>query len=183
MIQKIWIHFGLVFVAFAFAGAPDPDYTGLKLGNHWTFSGGSTATIDKVDSTGEGWKYRRVAKQACPYCKEKSPVPDTSWSLVRGDSVFQSGLETDGKWMLAIVLPPKPGTKWISDPVERDTLAWIGKVTARLASGVYANCWKVLGSDSLELLIDQTIGLVRMTQGAVKTELESFQPGNGRGTP
>ena len=171
---------GMVLFATAWCGAPNRDYTGLKMGNRWTFVDGSYAFIDQVDSTAEGWRYRRVGQQKCPYCKESNPVADTSWSLVRGDSVFQAGPETDGKWMLSIVLPPKAGSRWVVDPVEHDTMTWVSKTTVGTKGGTFQNCWKVRGSDGLEVWIEKQIGLVRLSQGELNVELESFQTGSAK---
>lgn len=171
---------GLFLVALGWSASPDPDYSGLKLGNRWTYSDGTVAMVDRVDSTKEGWKYRRVALQKCPRCKDQVPRPDTSWGLVRGDSVFQAGAEMNAQWSLAMVLPPKAGIRWVTDSAEHDTLGWVGKADAVLTSGIYPGCWRVTGNDSLELMIDKKAGLVHFHHRAVTIEVKAFQPGAGK---
>ena len=177
--HSIWT---LVLLAAALvavqAGPPNPDFTGLRLGNRWTYSDGTTVSIDRVDSTPEGWMYRRVAMEKCPLCKDKMPVADTSWQLVRGDSVFQAGLETGGKWQLAILLPPAAGLRWVTDAVEHDTLGWVATSSVRVPAGAFKGCWKIRSSDSLDLWVHQKAGVVRIKPGTAFIDLQSFQAGN-----
>lgn len=169
--------FLLMLALVVLAGPPDPDFTGLKRGNRWVFTSGTTAVVDKVDSTEEGWKYRKISMEKCPYCKDKLPMADTAWALVRGDSVFQAGPETNGRWELSIVLPPKAGLRWVQDSVERDTMQWINKSSIRVQAGTFSNCWRSRSSDSLDVWIDKTAGLIKLRQGSLNVELQSFQRG------
>ena len=176
-LQSAMVRILPLLALMTFAGPPNPDYTGLKRGNRWTFANGTTVVIDQVDSISEGWKYRRVSLEKCPYCKDKLPVADTSWALVRGDSVFQAGPETGGKWELSMILPPKVGAKWLTDSLENVTLEWVAKSSITVAAGRFTDCWRVHGSDSLDLWTERKAGLVKLKQGDLNVELQSFQPG------
>lgn len=161
------------------AAPPVFDYTGLRVGNRWEYTGGNSVTIDRVDSTIEGWKFRRLAMIKCTQCNDSSrpAVSDTSYALVRGDSVFQMGPESGGNWELAVLLPPVAGKLWVTDSVEHDTLQWIAQATIRVPAGKFTKAWRIRGNDSLQLWVHQDAGLVRMQHQGDLIELLSFQRG------
>jgi hypothetical protein len=157
---------------------PSPDFTGLRLGNHWTFADGTEAWIDRVDSTAQGWQFHRVSQVHCPSCPDQQVTADTSILLVRGDTVFQSGSETGGKWEVASVLPIKQGSRWLADPIDHDTLRVLDVRTARVPAGTYPGCLHARTTLGVELWLQKDIGLVRIADSsATASELKSFQTG------